>query len=689
MTPRGGSHLDGGGGGERAWLPAVGSTLAIPDVTLLRFPDLAAMLPEWRVRPLSLGAARADGFAGWGRKASARFSGTFARWRGKPFWTLEDGFLRSVGLGKTGAPAVSVTIDDLGVYYDAARPSRLETILCEEDLSELRAEAQTLRRRIVEARLTKYNHLPDRSAGLPRDGRRNLLLVDQVAGDYSVPGALAEPDSFARMLEWALREPDARVFLRVHPDVMAGRARSSFGAAARDSRVTIVDAPIAAHALLDAVDEVWTVSSQLGFDALLREIPVRCFGAAFFAGWGLTRDEPSTEAAAAALARRARGRAGKPPLDLDELTAAALLRYPLYYDPVSRRRVGVDAALDRLSAGRAHAETWRGATACLGLSWHKRRVLAAYCAPGAVRFSLRCQPDRVVVWGSRGEAALSQAQRRLGDLIRVEDGFVRSVGLGAAKVFPLSLCFDRTGIYYDSTRPSDLETLLETATFTPEELARAARLRQRMVAARISKYNLSVNARAESVRGDGRKIVVVFSQVPGDESIRLGGGEVMSNLEFLMRVRAERPDAYLVFKEHPDLASGKRIGATDLRAAGSIADAVSCVGDALYWIEAADEVHVRTSLAGFEALLRSKPVHCHAAAFYAGWGLTVDRLDMPRRRRKRSLDELVAAVLVRYPTYLDPRSGMVMEAEDAVDLIQRQRQTEPAQNFCPSASVEH
>jgi capsular polysaccharide export protein len=299
-----------------------------------------------------------------------------------------------------------VILDDLGVYYDAARPSRLEAILCEEDLSPLRAEAIALRCRIVEARLTKYNHLPDRPACLPRDGRRNLLLVDQVAGDYSVPGALAAGDSFTRMLEQALREPDARVLLRVHPDVMAGRARSSFGSAARDSRVTIVDAPIAAHALLDAVDEVWTVSSQLGFDALLRGIPVRCFGAAFFAGWGLTHDAPTTEAAAAALARRASGRTGKPPLDLDGLTAAALLRYPLYFDPISRQRVGVDAALNRLSAGRAHADSWRGTTACLGLSWHKRRVLAAYCAPSAVRFSLKARPDRVIVWGvSRRDGA--------------------------------------------------------------------------------------------------------------------------------------------------------------------------------------------------------------------------------------------------------------------------------------------
>ena len=154
----------------------------------------------------------------------------------------------------------------------------------------------------------------------------------------------------------------------------------------------------------------------------------------------------------------------------------------------------------------------------------------------------------------------------------------------------------------------------------------------------------------------------------------------MSNLALLARVRAERPQAYLVFKEHPDLLAGKRRGATDLTQAAGIADEVATTGDALHWIGQADEVHVRTSLAGFEALLRGKQVHCHGLPFYAGWGLTVDRVTTPRRSRKLQLDELAAAALLRYPTYLDPASGMVMSAEDALDLIERDRRVKDARS---------
>jgi len=87
-------------------------------------------------------------------------------------------------------------------------------------------------------------------------------------------------------------------------------------------------------------------------------------------------------------------------------------------------------------------------------------------------------------------------------------------------------------------------------------------------------------------------------------------------------------------------------------------------------IDLVDEVHVNTSLAGFEALLRLKPVTTHGVPFYAGWGLTRDLGEVPRRRRaKRTIDELVAAVLLLYPRYLDPATGLPCPPEILVRRI--------------------
>ncbi|MEN8807144.1 MAG: hypothetical protein ABF291_06690, partial [Desulfobacterales bacterium] len=52
-----------------------------------------------------------------------------AQREGLPYLALEDGFLRSVLPGTKGDPPLSVVVDDVGIYYDATLPSRLEILL--------------------------------------------------------------------------------------------------------------------------------------------------------------------------------------------------------------------------------------------------------------------------------------------------------------------------------------------------------------------------------------------------------------------------------------------------------------------------------------------------------------------------------------------------------------------------------
>jgi capsular polysaccharide export protein len=70
---------------------------------------------------------------------------------------------------------------------------------------------------------------------------------------------------------------------------------------------------------------------------------------------------------------------------------------------------------------------------------------------------------------------------------------------------------------------------------------------------------------------------------------------------------------------------------------------------------------------GFEALLRGLPVTTYGAPFYAGWGLTTDRSDVPPRRRARpSIEALAHATLIDYPRYFDPKTGLPCPVEIAV-----------------------
>lgn len=318
-----------------------------------------------------------------------------------------------------------------------------------------------------------------------------------------------------------------------------------------------------------------------------------------------------------------------------------------------------------------HVFTW-------GLSARKHRLARQFLASHVVERTRR--PGAVppgaalALWGSAPEPAGLQPGVALW---RLEDGFLRSVGLGADLVRPLSWVVDRRGIYYDASGPSDLEHLLEQAEIDAALLLRAAALRQAIVSSGLTKYNVGQPAwRRPAGLAAGRQVVLVTGQVESDASIARGAGDIRTNVALLQAARADRPGAWLVYKPHPDVLAGLRSGEPLDAATQGLCDEVVTDSTMHSLLDAVDEVQVMTSLAGFEALLRGKPVTVHGMPFYAGWGLTRDLGMTPtvaaRRTRRRSLEELVAAALLLYPLYADP-DGRPSTAEAVLAELQRQR----------------
>lgn len=283
-----------------------------------------------------------DGIVSWGGRLPAKAAHRIASLRGLPHWHLEDGFLRSVGLGKEGSVPISIVIDDKTLPVDAGRASRLELLIAEAGRTAPVDIGSAIREALVRYKLSKYNNLPHHSPRIERTGRRRILLVDQVYGDVSVAKALGSQRSFQRMLDDGL-DSGAQCVVRTHPDVIAGHRRGYMTErAAKASGVILMADKVSAASILDVVDEVWTVSSQMGFDALLRGLPVRCYATPFYAGWGLT-DDRSGRASGGALLRRS---ASRP--TLDQLTFAALSLYPVYRHPETWEQLDALTAIDHL-----------------------------------------------------------------------------------------------------------------------------------------------------------------------------------------------------------------------------------------------------------------------------------------------------------------------------------------------------
>lgn len=321
---------------------------------------------------------------------------------------------------------------------------------------------------------------------------------------------------------------------------------------------------------------------------------------------------------------------------------------------------------------------------CFGVSWWNHRAVATLLAQPSWRLPFYDNfgdaleraaiiTGDLVAWASKltrkhEDAAAARGVR----IVRIEDGFLRSVGLGAGLTSGGSYVIDGRGIHYDGSRVSDLEHLLQTADVTAEQRARGRRLADSIREARLSKYNVGRRA-APDVPAGG---ILVPGQVAGDaavadarEHLASGASEANPNLALLRAVRARNPTAVIVYKPHPDVAAGLRQGAIRRGDVLRFADCIAADADIADLIDVAERVETLSSLTGFEALVRGKPVNVHGLPFYAGWGLTEDLLASPRRTRRRTLDEVVYLTLVAYCRYVDPAARRVCMAEEQVERL--------------------
>jgi len=283
------------------------------------------------------------------------------------------------------------------------------------------------------------------------------------------------------------------------------------------------------------------------------------------------------------------------------------------------------------------------------------------------------RPSKIYVWGYKYPRLIEPFCRYWNiPLVRIEDGFLRSVSLGATKAPPLSLCFDTSSMYFDATVASDMETIIQTHDFDadPALVARGTAGMARLIDSRLSKYNLAGDVDITAIYGPKhRKRVLVVGQVEGDASIIKGCSRRINNNDLVAVAARENPDAQIIYKPHPEVLHRTRPGQSDpdkVRGIAMVLDRDLPLSDAF---ETVDHVYTITSLAGFEALIRGIRVTCLGMPFYAGWGVTDDRQPCPRRTAKRSVVEIFTAAYILYPKYFDPARRTQISFEEALDLL--------------------
>lgn len=319
------------------------------------------------------------------------------------------------------------------------------------------------------------------------------------------------------------------------------------------------------------------------------------------------------------------------------------------------------------------------------------KILQGKCIP--LGRSLK-KPDVVVGWGNKetSHKAQSYAKRNKLPYVAFEDGFLRSIRPGSSEL-PLSIVMDRTGIYYDSTRPSDLEALVRKRISLSRNEVFANIVLDTLRGHKLSKYNDFVgdNTQVSMKLNDSRsKNILVVDQTAGDASILWGNAKASSFLDMLECAVSENLDCSIVVKTHPEAIVGSKAGHIDKNAINKLAKRCSAFRKALRedrillisdrvnpWVllERCSKVYCVSSQLGFEGLMAGCEVHCYGVPFFAGWGLTQDRIATHRKRGQASLPDLVAAVYADYCIYYDHNNGEFISFSEAASKLRSLRDT--------------
>ena len=617
-------------------------------------------------------------FKGWGRKKTGQFAEWCYNKFGGKYTLYEDGFIRSLGLGVDNSPSFSLVEDDMGIYYDATQASRLENILNTYDFSADPHLLQTANEAINLMReqfISKYNHAADINDDFFNTAKeKKVLIVAQTEGDSSLKYGLAEKFSTQQLINDALKEnPDASLYIKIHPDVLSGKKNSDIILDDIANGCTIINEDMNPISLLKHFDKVYTKTSGMGMEALILGKEVVCYGMPYYAGWGLTEDKQTCD-------RRVRN------LTVAELFAGAYILYTKYYNPYSQQKSDLIDTIKSIVKYRDIYRQNEGNLYFFGFSRWKRGFTRPFFPTLKKNSILFCtdleeglqkgldRHAKIFIWGKKpfNEVELYAKEQNI-PINRVEDGFIRSISLGSDLTKAYSIVVDGKGIYFDPAQESDLEQLLNTYDFDEKLIERAENLQRYLVENKISKYNIYKDKQLNLKRLKEKQIVIMVpGQVEDDASI-IYGADNMTNLELLQQTRKNAPNAYIIYKPHPDVLAGNRKGdivSTEaLRYCNKIIEQASL--DSV--LELADEVHTMTSLVGFEALMRGKKVTTYGLPFYAGWGLTTEVKATSRRSTKRTLEELIAAALILYPRYIHPKTNSLCEVEVLLSEMDKEK----------------
>ena len=602
-------------------------------------------------------------FYSWGMKSSGKFLRN--KIRNEKIVFIEDGFIHSFGIKKKRIP-LSICFDNNGIFYNCNVKNDLNKFVKEKLSKENISRAKKIIKLWKSCSISKYNF----SSFIKPPSYPYILLIDQTFGDLSLDYGDANENSFKQMFEFAATNwPHHKIIIKTHPDVINYKKKGCIDISNnRKDKALIMGDVGQINKLIEFSSAVCVVTSQVGFEALIYGKEVHVFGRPFYSGLGLTIDH------------NINSKKVNLHISLEQLVFSSLVKYQICVDPRTKKKCEIEEIMQYVHYSREVSKFFPKDLEAINLTPWKARQINRFVYPitgNRVKFfkRFRSKMKNIIVWGKSKK--IEKYMSDVEDFISVEDGFIRSVGLGGELYPPLSLLFDKKGIHYDASRVSDLEEQLQNSNVNYNEKMRARSILDLIIKLKISKYNLKLTNKINLPKNIvNKEIIGVLGQVESDNSIIYGVPDntiPKTNFALVEQVRKDFPDSYIIYKPHPDTESGLRAKGTEEDFINENADLIAYKTSLEDLFKKVDRIAVFTSLGGFEALIRGISVITYGLPFYAGWGLTQDYLKnhlwAKRRTRKLTLEELTFITLIKYPLYSSIKFNCLTEIENIIEEI--------------------
>lgn len=595
-----------------------------------------------------------DIYMGWGYKKYAENARKSALKQNKPYYTIEDGFLRSLYTSKFSKTPLSVVVDKKSIYFDSQTISDLETILVHDDVNDTQIqESHDAMDFFRTHHLSKYCvTVPYDTDICPEDFNENsVLLIDQTLNDASLLyGGIKEKDLPDIIKNSKQKFAGKTIFLKTHPEVISGHKQSCFGTLCHDTDIKLIPHTVSLPTLLRQKPHVVVLTSLAGFEGLIYGCSVTCYGISWYSGYRLTDDmHPDADM----IYKRRKKRT------LAEIFYLAYIKYPVYINPVTLKRGTFwDTAL-YLSRCMRHVQTVSGHLYIFGFRpWKRRDMIPFFKTPfnkityvknidHAIKQGILTNKyAKILVWSYKNTKDIEyiQAKKTNIPILRCEDGFIRSYGLGSDFIPPFSIAIDTQDLYFyhDKKNPSDIQTFLNIPTMN-YQMERIENLYKKITEHHINKYNIDKICDLK-IQTD-KQIILLIGQVDDDASLRYGGliSGISGNSDMIEYARLHYPNAFIIYKPHPDVLRGNRIG--QIKNKDKI-DRIETNASVLSCIDAAHHIISMTSLSGFEGILRGKQVTLLGKPFYHAFA---QLYPLPPQK----MMDMVRGVFVDYPIYIN------------------------------------